>query len=165
MSKPVVAVVNDDTQFLRMMEMILAGVGYDTLIFFEGSTAFADIKTHLPDLVVLDVRMENPESGWIILDLMRLDEATANIPVVVCSADHDQLLSKEEYLRSKRAGILRKPFDIDDLISKVGEFVSVEEPVDASNAPQRRDARQPQEARMNASQTTSDAMAGLTGTE
>lgn len=131
MSKPVVAVVNDDTQFLRMMEMILASVGYETLIFFEGSTAFTDIRTNLPDLVVLDIRMENPESGWIILDLMRLDETTASIPVVVCSADHDQLLSKQEYLRSKRVGILRKPFDIDDLISKVGEFVSVEEPVEA----------------------------------
>lgn len=133
MSKPVVAVVNDDTQFLRMMEMILASVGYETLIFFEGSTAFTDIRTNLPDLVVLDIRMENPESGWIILDLMRLDETTASIPVVVCSADHDQLLSKQEYLRSKRVGILRKPFDIDDLISKVGEFVSVEEPVEAGS--------------------------------
>lgn len=126
MQNPVVAVVNDDTQFLRMMEMILAGEGYDTLIFFEGSTAFEDIKTHLPDLVVLDIRMEDPEAGWIILDLMRLDETTTDIPVVVCSADHEQLLAKEEYLLSKRAGILRKPFDIDDLVAKVGEFVSLE---------------------------------------
>lgn len=123
MSKPVVAVVNDDTQFLRLMEMVLASAGYETLIFFEGSTAFDDIRNHMPDVVVLDIRMEQPESGWIILDLMRLDEATANIPVVVCSADHEQLLSKEEYLATKRAGVLRKPFDIDDLVEKVNEFV------------------------------------------
>lgn len=123
MSIPVVAVVNDDTQFLRLMEMLLAGAGYETLIFFEGGTAFEQIKTHLPDLVVLDVRMEQPEAGWIILDFMRLDPATAQIPVVVCSADHEQLASKEEYLRSKRAGVLRKPFDIDDLLVKVEEYV------------------------------------------
>lgn len=123
MSKPLVAVVNDDTQFLRLMEMVLASAGYETKIFFEGSTAFDDIRAAMPDLVVLDIRMENPESGWIILDLMRLDESTANIPVVVCSADHDQLMSKEEYLASKRAGVLRKPFDIDDLIAKVAEYV------------------------------------------
>lgn len=124
MSKPVVAVVNDDTQFLRLMEMVLASAGYDTLIFFEGKTAFDDIRSSMPDLVVLDIRMESPESGWVILDLMRLDETTANIPVVVCSADHDQLLSKEEYLASKRAGVLRKPFDIDDLVAKVGEYLA-----------------------------------------
>jgi CheY-like chemotaxis protein len=123
MSKPVIAVVNDDTQFLRLMEMVLFNAGYDTLIFFEGTTAFDDIRSHLPDLVVLDIRMESPESGWLILDLMRLDETTANIPVVVCSADHDQLLSKEEYLATKRASVLLKPFDIDDLVSKVREYV------------------------------------------
>lgn len=130
MSKPVVAVVNDDTQFLRLMEMVLASAGYETLIFFEGGTAFDEIRNHMPDVVVLDIRMEQPESGWIILDLMRLDEATADIPVVVCSADHEQLLSKEEYLATKRAGVLRKPFDIDDLVEKVTEFV------DAARSPQ-----------------------------
>ena len=130
MSKPVVAVVNDDTQFLRLMEMVLASAGYETLIFFEGGTTFDEIRNHMPDVVVLDIRMEQPESGWIILDLMRLDEATADIPVVVCSADHEQLLSKEEYLATKRAGVLRKPFDIDDLVEKVTEFV------DAARSPQ-----------------------------
>lgn len=134
MAKPVVAVVNDDTQFLRLMEMVLASAGYDTLIFFEGGTAFDEIRSHLPDLVVLDIRMESPESGWIILDLMRLDSVTADIPVVVCSADHTQLLAKEEYLRTKRAGVLRKPFDIDDLIAKVGEYVSPVEKADANIA-------------------------------
>lgn len=122
--KPVIAVVNDDTQFLRMMEMILADVGYDTLIFFESDGAFDQIRTHQPDLVVLDIRMETPEAGWTILDLMRLDSTTTQIPVVVCSADHDQLNSKEEYLRSKRAEVLRKPFDIEDLITVVGQFVT-----------------------------------------
>ena len=143
MSKPVIAVVNDDTQFLRLMEMVLASAGYETLIFFEGSTAFDEIRNHKPDVVVLDIRMENPESGWIILDLMRLDEATIDIPVVVCSADHDQLLSKEEYLSTKRAGVLRKPFDIDDLVAKVSEFVeasSRQETSTSATLPGREDA-------------------------
>ena len=124
MSNPVVAVVNDDTQFLRLMEMILAEAGYETLIFFESGTAFEQIREHQPALVVLDVRIEHPESGWTILDLMRLDNATASIPVIVCSADHAQLESKEEYLATKRASVLKKPFDIDDLLAKVSEFVS-----------------------------------------
>lgn len=123
MAAPVIAVVNDDTQFLRLMEMILADAGYDTLIFYEGSTAFEQIKEHMPALVVLDIRLEHQEGGWTILDLIRLDPATAHIPVMVCSADHDQLDSKEEYLASKLATVLKKPFDIEDLLEKVREFV------------------------------------------
>lgn len=127
MANPVVAVVNDDTQFLRLMELVLSGAGYGTLIFYEGSNAFDRIKEHLPDLVVLDIRMEHPEAGWTVLDLMRLDRVTAHIPVLICSADHEALEAKEEYLQSKHAGILRKPFDIEDLVARVREFVGLPE--------------------------------------
>lgn len=123
MSDKVVAVVNDDTQFLHLMELVLSDVGYKTLIFFEGGRAYENIKTHMPDLVVLDIRMEHPDAGWVILDLMRLDPVTADIPVIVCSADYQALEKKEEYLQSKRVSILRKPFDIEDLIAGVHEHL------------------------------------------
>lgn len=123
MPTPVVAVVNDDTQFLRLMELVLADAGYNTLIFYESNNAYERIKEHLPDLVVLDIRMEHPEAGWLVLELMRLDRATAGIPVVICTADYEALESKEEYLQSKRVGILRKPFDIEDLVARVHEYV------------------------------------------
>ncbi|MBA2453525.1 MAG: response regulator [Chloroflexia bacterium] len=123
MANPVVAIVNDDTQFLRLMEIVLSDAGYDTLSFYEGGKAYQNIKEHLPDLVVLDIRMEHPEAGWVILDLMRLDRETADIPVLVCSADYEELEVKAEYLESKRAGVLRKPFDIEDLVARVREYV------------------------------------------
>lgn len=123
MANPVVAVVNDDTQFLRLMELVLSDAGYDTLIFYEGDNAYQQIKDNLPDLVVLDIRMEHPESGWVVLDLLRLDRETADIPVLICSADYEALESNEEFLRTKRAGILRKPFDIEDLVARVREYV------------------------------------------
>lgn len=123
MANPVVAVVNDDTQVLRLRELVLSDAGYDTLIFYEGGNAYQQIKDNLPDLVVLDIRMEHPEAGWVILDLLRLDRETAAIPVLICSADYEAIESKEEYLQSKRAGILRKPFDIEDLVARVREYV------------------------------------------
>lgn len=123
MAKKTVAVVNDDTQFLRLMELVLSEAGYETLIFFESGTAFDNIKKHLPALVVMDIRMGHPEAGWVILDLMRLDRETADIPVIVCSADYEALDQREEHLRSKRCRVLRKPFDIDDLISIVRDII------------------------------------------
>lgn len=123
MANPVVAVVNDDTQFLRLMELVLSDAGYDTLIFYESVNAYQNIREHLPGLVVLDIRMEHPEAGWTVLDLMRLDRETADIPVLICSADYEALEARQEYLQSKRVGLLRKPFDIEDLIARVREYV------------------------------------------
>lgn len=122
-SDKVVAVVNDDTTFLSLMHELLVEEGYTAVILREADAAYMEIRARLPDLVILDIRMSHPESGWTILDLMRLDRATARIPVIVCSADLPTLRAKEEYLRSKGCDVLPKPFDIDDLLDKVNEAV------------------------------------------
>ena len=125
MTKPVVAIVNDDTQFLRLMELVLADAGYETVIFYEGGSAYNDIKEQMPDLVVLDIRLEHPEAGWSIVELLRLDRETAHIPIIICSADYAALEEREDYLKTKRCDVLRKPFDIEDLVTKVSAYIGL----------------------------------------
>lgn len=59
-----IALVNDDTVFLKSMEKLLWEFGgYDTTIIHEGNTAYHIIKREKSHLVILDIRMENPETG------------------------------------------------------------------------------------------------------
>lgn len=117
--RSLIAVVNDDTTFLKLMNDLLTGEGYETFIHTVGSTAYERIKSTMPDLVILDIRMEHAGSGWLTLDLMRLDPVTKDIPVIVCSADVQQLRDKDEVLRSHGCLPLPKPFDLDDLLALV----------------------------------------------
>lgn len=119
MAKPLIAVVNDDTIFLELMHDLLTSEGYRTAIWKEGDTAYEMIKEHRPLLVILDIRMERPDTGWMVLELLRLDPTTAHIPVIICSADTEQIRAKEAYLRDKRCDILEKPFLLEDLLAKV----------------------------------------------
>jgi CheY-like chemotaxis protein len=123
MAKPLIAVVNDDTIFLELMHDLLTSEGYRTAIWKEGDTAYEMIKEHRPLLVVLDVRMERPDTGWMVLELMRLDPGTATIPVIICSADTERIRAKETYLREKGCAILEKPFLLEDLLVKVRSFI------------------------------------------
>jgi CheY-like chemotaxis protein len=82
------------------------------------------IRGMQPDLVVLDIRMEHPESGWVVLDLVRLDPKTTHIPVIVCTADAQFVRERSEHLREKRAEVLHKPFDLDDLLEMVRRVLS-----------------------------------------
>src|SRR4051812_23141961 len=101
MERPLIAVVNDDTIFLELMHDLLTAEGYRTAIWKEGDKAYEMIKEHRPLLVVLDIRMEHPDTGWMVLELLRLDPATAHIPVIICSADTARIRAKEAYLREK----------------------------------------------------------------
>jgi CheY-like chemotaxis protein len=114
-----IAIVNDDTDFLSLMAELLRERGWEAIICREAEGAFHRVKETQPDLVVLDVRMSRPESGWMILELLTLDPETGRIPVIVCSAALDDLRSKEAWLNEHGIAILPKPFDIDDLYQAV----------------------------------------------
>ncbi len=119
MDDQVIAVVNDDTAFLDLMCELLTEEGYKTLAWRESDTAYEMVKRERPSLVILDVRMNNAEAGWQVLELIRLDPATADIPVIVCSADTAYLQLKAESLRRLKCDVLEKPFDLDTLLEKV----------------------------------------------
>lgn len=115
--------VNDDTAFLDLMNQLLTDEGYDCFIHVVGSTAYEKVKEAAPDLVVLDIRMGDPEAGWHVLDMMRLDPETRDIPVIVCSADALQLREKNERLRQQNAQSIEKPFDLEELLTMVSGVV------------------------------------------
>ncbi len=101
------------------MHDLLTEEGYQTKLILASDKAYEAIRKEKPDLVVLDIVMEERSSGWTVLDLLRLDPETANIPVIVSSTDGNFLKSKEEALLAKHCDILEKPFLLEELLRKV----------------------------------------------
>ena len=117
-ASPHIAVVNDDTVFLRLMdELLRLEEGYEVSSCFVGSEGYLFVKEAQPDLVILDLLFGNSaEEGWRTLDLLTLDPATRRIPVIVCSAATQLLHQHEEWLRRFDVEVLPKPFDLDELL-------------------------------------------------
>ena len=128
MAHPLIAVMNDDTVFLQLMHDLLTGEGYRCIICKEGDKVYPLIKEQQPNLVILDIRMGAPEAGWNVLELLRLDPATASIPVIVCSADVVFLRAKEDALHALKCDILEKPFDLEALLEKVAAMLAAAKP-------------------------------------
>lgn len=132
MASPTIAVINDDTAFLHLMHQLLTDEGYDCVLHVVGSTAYEMVRKEQPDLVVLDIRLNHSESGWSVLDMMRLDPETKEIPVIVCSADSVQIREKAEHLRRHNAVSLEKPFDLEELLRLVRQCLGSTGPSDES---------------------------------
>ncbi len=115
-----IAVINDDTAFLSLMEELLEqDEGYDVVVCREAGNSYQFVKDQHPDLVILDIRVGHEENGWQILELLTLDPATRPIPVIVCSAALHSLAEHQPLLEQYGCDMLAKPFDLDALVAKV----------------------------------------------
>ncbi|RMG06677.1 MAG: response regulator [Planctomycetota bacterium] len=91
----------------------------------DGCSALEAIRACRPDLVLLDLSMPGL-SGWEVLERLKADEATREIPVVACTA-HAMAGDRERALSAGFADYLAKPYRPADLRSLVERFVGVPE--------------------------------------
>lgn len=128
MSRRTIAVVNDDPTFIALMCELLEDEGYATTAYREGPTAALFLQTTAPDLLVLDIRLEQPEGGWDVLQQLRADTRTRDLPVIVCSADRPFLQRRAAELQAYRCAVLEKPFRILELYALVDAMLLPEIP-------------------------------------
>ena len=114
-----IAVVEHDRELLSLFQEMLALEGWDVLICSDAESAFDVVKQRRPDLVILDTWLDTPASGWDLLGRLSADAATGGIPVIICSGEADTLKDTGGGLKEKVAGILRKPFELEELYRSV----------------------------------------------
>ncbi len=114
-----IVVANNDTAFLHLMDDLLTEEGYEVTLTTANDQAYDLIRKTPPHLVIIDLAMEEPDNGWTMLNLLRLDPETKNIPIIVSSVDTRLLKVKEPILRAKRCDIIEKPFALEELLIKV----------------------------------------------
>lgn len=110
-----IAVVNDDADYLEMMRDLLEDLGYQAFFCTRDNGAYDSIKQHRPDLILADIRMERPDSGIRLVEQLRQDPETQDIPVIVVTADIFFLESHTGWAHDHNCAILTKPFLIEDL--------------------------------------------------
>jgi two-component system, OmpR family, response regulator VicR len=121
-----IAVVNDDTAFLDLMVELLTEEGYEAHPFKETTTAYQGVRDLRPDVIILDVRMENDVAGWQLLEYYKLEPVLTKTPIVVCSADIQALRDRSTHLQTKGCAILAKPFDLNDLLALLDKILGVQ---------------------------------------
>lgn len=116
---PLVMVVDDDEATLKLMEELLADEGYQPLLALASDGASHTAVREQPALMILDIRMEAPDSGVRVLREMRANPATATVPVLIFTADRQFLVENEDDLRAQGYTVVAKPFFVDALLDTV----------------------------------------------
>ncbi len=109
--------VVDDNADMRRYLCRLLDQRWRTENATDGLTALASIRRKTPDLVIADVMMPRLD-GFGLLRALRLDPATAQVPVMLLSARAGEEASAEG-LRAGADDYVIKPFSARELIARV----------------------------------------------
>lgn len=112
-----VLTVEDSANIRRLIAYNLQRAGYEVLQAADGKEAVRVLQQHVPDLIVLDIRMPEMD-GFQLLELMRRYPTAAEIPVIMMTA----LSQPADVDRALHLGVvdyLVKPLDPTLLIAKV----------------------------------------------
>ena len=117
-----ILVVDDEASIADLLAQSLSEEGYDVQKSTQSLRFYDAVRDYRPDLILLDLMMPYLE-GEDELRLMQLSPETSNIPVIVVTAKAE--VSKDEPTL-RQLGVLhivRKPFDLNQLLSLVKQTV------------------------------------------
>src|SRR3712207_876903 len=96
-----ILVVNDTPEILELFRELLEGEGYRVSLYSYAFRDLDEIKRAKPDLLILDFIIGGEDHGWQLLQKLKMDRATADLPVIVCTAAVGVVRELEGRLREK----------------------------------------------------------------
>jgi CheY-like chemotaxis protein len=113
-----VLVVDDDEALRTMVGFVLETAGYGVRLAEDGLEALEQIRTGLPDLILLDMRMPRMD-GWEFGRRVRAAYGRRIPVVVLTAAEHAEKRAKE----IDADDFVAKPFDVDNLLRVVARHL------------------------------------------
>ena len=120
--RPLILVVDDYTDGRDIVCCVLANEGFETIEATNGHDALAQVREHLPDVVVLDLALPGID-GWEVARLIKADRATADVRLLGFTAHAE----KAALQRAREAGcdaVLTKPCAPKTLVQGVRDLLA-----------------------------------------
>ena len=122
MSQKKILVVDDEVDLVETIRFPLEMEGFNVLVSYNGEEGLNQARKENPDLILLDLMLPKLD-GYKVCRLLKFDERYKHIPILMLTAktqEKDKLLGMEtgadEYIT--------KPFDIDELMTKVKAYLN-----------------------------------------
>lgn len=122
MRTPKIAIIEDDEIFSTVLHDELKGAGFDVVHAPDGESGLRAVRSHRPDLVLLDLVLPKL-NGFEVLKALRESPDTSGIPVIVLSV----LGSDEDIKTCLRLGgedyFVKSQHSLAEIVERVKEFV------------------------------------------
>lgn len=135
-TKRTILLIDDDFDLLEQLRLLLGGAGYEVVTAESQREAEDQLLSVQPDLVIVDLMMEQRDSGLVLCHHMK--EMHPRLPIIMLTAVKSATglsfapASEEQESWVKADKVLDKPVNPDQLIAEIKRLLG--ETRDASHA-------------------------------
>jgi twitching motility two-component system response regulator PilH len=112
-----VLIVDDSPTERYFLTELLTRNGFDVSAAENAEEALLKLKSHAPDLILMDVVMPG-QNGFQLTRQLSKDPATQNIPVIMCTSKNQQT-DRIWGLRQGARDYITKPVRAEELLGKI----------------------------------------------
>ena len=126
-AKAKILLIDNDIDFIEMNKAVLEHHGYEVKAAYNSLEGYELACLESPDLIVLDLMMEQHDSGFKLAKKLKQDPAIKNIPVLMLTAVADRTgfkfsQEKDGYWMKTNA-FIEKPCPPKDLMAKIEQML------------------------------------------
>jgi two-component system response regulator VicR len=114
-----ILIVENDESVLEVLQEIFKNEGYRTRCYGQVDDIFKLVDDFKPDLVLLDYILPGINGGELCAQLKK-DPETRHIPVVICSAYPQVMLSLGSYGCN---AFISKPFELSAMVAQIEDCI------------------------------------------
>lgn len=124
MSQKRILIIDDDPDITETMKIVLENAGHEISVAQNGTQGMEKVKADKPDLIILDVMMDEAREGFFLSRELKKDSESKDIPILMVTSvkektgiDFKSAAGDEEWLPVEE--FLDKPVEPKVLIEKV----------------------------------------------
>ena len=115
MNKPMVLIVEDDSSMRFVLNECLKNEKYDTMLAVDGKQAIELFKSHLPDLVLLDLKIPKIKGMEVFRQIKKLNQEA----IIIILTAYATINTAVEAMKEGAYDFVPKPFELEQLILTV----------------------------------------------
>ena len=122
---PRILIVDDENDFIELLQYKLAGHGYELVVANDGVHALSQARTLKPNLILLDILLPDLD-GLSVCEILRRQPGTKKIPIIFMSALSGDVTRRTATMQAD--DFFTKPLDLNRLEKRIGELLNPGEP-------------------------------------
>jgi two-component system response regulator AtoC len=110
-----ILIVDDDKDLLLLLSDIIKSEGYEVVTASDGRRALKEVRMHLPELILLDVRLPEMDGMKVLEEIKKIDKDL----IVIMLTAYGQVKDAVRALKLGAFDYITKPFDDEEIVLNI----------------------------------------------